>query len=241
LGIWLRDLTTGKETHVAPSPFVQRYPVVDASGSRVAYSSYEKGKRLVYVSAPGGIPEKVCEDCMRATDWSPDGKSLLIFAGNPYEVRTLDVSSHLQETILKHDTYNLLFARFSPDRRWVSFTVRTGNNRSWIAVARIDGTIPVPESNWIKIAEEKAEDWANWSEDGRKLYFTSKRDGHYCFWAQPLDPNSHTPAGEASAVRHFHGRIKYVHGGWSASAGKFAMQLDEDKGNIWMMSPPGEN
>jgi len=70
--IWLRDLATGQESHLANSSFVQRYPVINRSGNKIAFTSFENGKRLVYVSttSTGGVPEKVCEGCLRATDWS---------------------------------------------------------------------------------------------------------------------------------------------------------------------------
>ena len=131
--IWMRELATGKESSVAGSSFTQRYPVINASGARIAFSAYEKDKRIVYVSAPGGAPEKLCEGCLRATDWSNDEKTLLMFGGSPYQVDVLDLASHRQTPLLKHPTYNLLYARFSPDNRWVSFTARIQPNRGRIA------------------------------------------------------------------------------------------------------------
>jgi Tol biopolymer transport system component/DNA-binding winged helix-turn-helix (wHTH) protein len=238
MNIWLRDLATGQESHVANSSFVQRFPVINRAGDKIAFSSYESGKRLVYVSTPGGVPEKLCEGCLRATDWSRDEKALLIFGGNPYQINLLDVASRQQTTLLKHATYNLLYARFSPDNRWVSFTARIQPNRAWIMIAPIDGPRPVPESAWIKIAEEQAEDWANWSPDGKTLYFTSARDGHFCLWGQRIDANSRTPVGQAFAAQHIHGRVSYDKGGWSAAEGRIALVLNESAGNIWLMSHP---
>ncbi len=95
LNVWMRDLATGKESSVASSSFMQRFPVSQASGARVAFSVYEKDKRAVYVSTPGGAPEKVCEGCLRATDWSRDETRLLVFAGSPYQINLLDVASLL--------------------------------------------------------------------------------------------------------------------------------------------------
>jgi Tol biopolymer transport system component/DNA-binding winged helix-turn-helix (wHTH) protein len=239
LNIWQRTLATGQEWHVASSSFMQRYPVANASGGRIAFSSFENGKRLVYVSTPGGVPEKLCEGCLRATDWSRDEKALLIFGGNPYQINLLDIASRQQTALLKHTTYNLLYGRFSPDNRWVSFTERIQPNRGWIMIAPIEGPRPVPESAWIKIAEEQAEDWANWSPDGKTLYFASARDGHFCLWGQRIDANSHEPVGPAFAALHLHGRVSYVQGGWSAGGGRIAMALDESKGNIWLLSHAG--
>jgi len=234
--IWVRDLVTGKESIVASSSFRQRYPVIDASGTRIAFSVNEKDKRVVYVSTSGGVPEKLCEGCLRATDWSRDEKTLLVFGGNPYQIDVLDVASHQQTPLLKHPTRQLLYGRYSPDFRWVSFSIRTEPNRGLIAVAPLDASKPVHESDWITIAESGSEDWANWSPDGKTLYFTSSRDGHYCLWGQRLEPTSHRPVGQAFAVQHLHGRVSYQQDGWSAGAGRFALVLTEDTGNIWMLT-----
>jgi Tol biopolymer transport system component len=239
--IWLRDLATGKESHVAGSSSVQRYPMINASGSRIAFSVYEaSGKRSVYVFTQGGVPEKMCEGCLRATDWSRDEKTLLIFGGSPYHINILDIASRRQTVVLKHATWNLLYGHFSPDNHWLSFTARTQPNRAHIMIAPIDGPNPVPERAWIKIAEGAGEDWANWSPDGKTLYFTSARDGHFCLWGQRIEASSHRPVGEPFAVQHFHGRVSYQQGGWSAAGGRIAMVLGENTGNIWMMSRSGE-
>jgi Tol biopolymer transport system component len=241
LNIWTRDLATGKESIVAGSSFLQRFPVINAAGDRVAFSGYEKGKRVIYVSSPGGTPEKLCEGCLRATDWSRDEKTLLVFGGAPYQIDVLDVASHRQVPLLKHHDYNLLYGRFSPDDHWVSFTARTQPNRARIVIAPVDGPKPIPESSWITITKEGegAEDWADWSPDGKTLYFTSGRDGHTCLWGQRIDATSRQPVGGAFAVQHLHGRLSYQQGGWSAAGGRIAMVLREDTGNIWMMSRAG--
>ena len=237
--IWMRELATGKEVSVASSSFVQGFPVSDASGGRLAFSVYEKDKRAVYATTPGGEPERLCEGCLRASDWSRDEKTLLVFGGIPYQINALDVASHRQTPLLKHPTYNLAYGQFSPDNRWVSFTARIEANRARIAIAPVDGPRPVPESAWITIAEAGAIDFANWSPDGKTLYFFSRRDGHYCLWGQRIEAGSHRPVGEPFAVLHLHGRVYLGSYGWSAAGGRVAMALLEDTGNIWMMSRPG--
>ncbi len=237
--IWLRELATGSESQVARSPLVQRYPVIDASGSRIAFTVWENGKKSVYVSAPGGVPEKLCEGCVRASDWSHDGKSLLAFGGSPFQFFTLDLASYRQTTLLSYPNHNLLYGRFSPDDRWVTFTARIQPGHARIMIAPFGGPRPIPESAWIQIAEERDEDWANWSPDGETLYFTSARDGHTCLWAQRLDASSHRPKGEAFAVQHFHGRASYRQNGWWAAGGRIVVVLNERTGNVWMMSRSG--
>ncbi len=73
--IWIRDLASGKEWVATNSAFYERFPVMNSSGSRIAFSTYEENdKRSIYVAAPGGPPVRVCEACLRATDWSRDDK-----------------------------------------------------------------------------------------------------------------------------------------------------------------------
>ena len=241
LNIWLHDTVPGKETQVAASPFLQDYPAIDPSGSRIAYSSFEKDKRILYVTTPGGVPERLCEGCLRPTDWSRDGKTLVTFGGSPYRVSLLDIASHQQTPVLTHATYSLLYGRLSPDSQWISFTARVAPNRAWIMIAPIDShgaaAHTIAESSWIKISEEDAvEDSAAWSPDGNSLYFTSSRDGHVCLWRQRLDPHSHRPMGEAVGVQHFHERAMHGFRIWSAAGGRLAVTLMENSGNVWLMS-----
>jgi Tol biopolymer transport system component len=236
--VWIKDFSSGKESVVASSPLEQGYAVSNGNGSRVAYSVYEKDKRAVYVAAPGGVPEKLCEGCLRATAWSRDEKTLLMFGGDPYQVNILDIVSHRQTPLLKHPSYHLLYARFSPDNRWVSFTARIAPTRARILIAPIDGPKPVPESAWIAIADANIEDWADWSPDGRTLYFVSGKDGHNCLWAQRLQAASYQPIGEAFAVQHLHGRVYFWQRGLATGGGRIVMALAETTGNIWMMSRP---
>src|SRR5579864_3494473 len=49
--------------------------------------------------------------------------------------------------------FPLLYGRFSPDNRFVSFTARIGPNRSRIEIAPVD-VAPAPERGWIQISEE---------------------------------------------------------------------------------------
>lgn len=239
MGIWLRDLETGEESNVAISPFVRRYAEISPSGRMIAFSSFENEKRVMYISALNGAPEKVCDTCFRATDWSNDEKTLLVFEGNPYRISLLDIATRRITPILREANRHLLYARFSPDNGWISFTERVDPDHARIVIAPLRGMEPIPETAWIRITEEGLEDWANWSPDGNTLYFTSTRDGHTCLWAQRLDPETHKPAGDAFAVQHLHARLSYQQGGWSAAGGRLAMVLREDTGNIWMMSPPG--
>jgi Tol biopolymer transport system component len=234
----LRELATGKEQIVAPSSLVQGFPIASSSGDRVAYASYEPhDRRAVYVSSPSEAPQKICEGCLRATDWSSGDKGLLVFGEDPYQIDYVDVASHHRTTLLKHPVYRLLYGRYSPDNRWISFTARTDSSHGRIFIAPSDGLKPIADHTWIPVAEVAPDDYASWSPDGSSMYFTSSRDGFTCLWGQRLEAVSHRPEGKAFAVEHFHGRLRMNHKGWSVSDTRIAITLEQKTGCIWMMSP----
>src|SRR5260370_10989030 len=123
------------------------------------------------MEAPGAGPEKLFEEPSRATDWSSDEKTPLVFGGNPYQINILDVASHQQTPLLKHPTYNLLFGRFSPDNRWVSFTARIQPNRARIVIAPAHGPKPVPQADGSRSPRAVPAAPPTASPDGRRLYF----------------------------------------------------------------------
>ena len=73
---------------------------------------------------------------------------------------------------------------------------------------------------------------------GRSTSPPSEMDTDAC-GASVSTPVSHRPVGEAFVAWHFHGRESYAYccqDGWSAAAGRIAIALKQDTGNIWLMS-----
>lgn len=239
--VWIRDLQTNDESIVASSLFVQRYPVLSPSGHQVAYSVYDKNERSIYLASPTEHPVKLCDGCLRATSWSRDEKSLLVFGSNPYHISVLDIASRKQTPLLESPSDSLLYGRFSPEDRWVAFTERVQPDRARIMIAPTNGPVPIPQSAWIKIADVSGDDFANWSPDGKLLYFTSRRDGFGCLWAQRLNGVSGQPVGEPFPVQHFHGRLLFDHETWSVAKDRIVMALAQAKGDVWVMSRSDEH
>jgi Tol biopolymer transport system component/predicted Ser/Thr protein kinase len=247
-GIWLKDLQSGRESVLVTLSTTS--PQMSADGSRVAFYRTENQKSAIYIQpVGGGEAERACENCRLPNGWSHDGKKILsetdATRATNQTVVLVDPASGGKTVILSHPKYGISRGRFSPDDRWISFHQVTPTARR-IFVAAFHGAAAIPEDQWIPITDGKGMDrYADWSSDGRLLYFLSERDGFRCIWAQRLDPATKHPSGEAFPVRHFHTSRRSlmatadpVYTGMSVAAGKIVFSMVEQTGNIWMKDLP---
>ena len=254
LDVWLKDLTTGKETALTATPVEEAGPNITADGTKVSYSVIEDQKFNIYTVSlePDGAPgvlEKVCDGCGWSWDWSPDGRTILL--GREPAARltlsVLDVATRQITNLLQHPKYDMARARFSPDGRWISSNAGSAGSalaRNRIAVIPTDA--PPSEDKWIWITDDSTfHDKGRWSPDGNLLYYTSDRDGFKCIRAQRLDPATKRPVGPPFDVYHSHGaRSSLMNAGIpfmeiSMSRDRMVFNLEERTGNIWMADLSG--
>jgi Tol biopolymer transport system component len=227
--IWMRDLLTGEDFALTASWSDKYLPLFSHDGSRLSFSSYDDKKWNVYVMpASGGTPQRVCEDCGEATDWSSDGKRII---GNRLEGQSwvLDVASRRKTDLLATRQWAGP-GTFSPDNRWVSFSATDS-----VYVAPFQGENPIKESAWIPILDAAVADGV-WSPDGRLHYAVSHRDGFNCIWARRVDAVTKRPVGPPVAVFHSHNARFLLSGiSWLAIGhDKLLFDMGESTGNIWM-------
>ena len=246
--VWMKDLVSGRETALTATPSHEEEPVITADGTRVCYLAREDPYNVIYaIASTGGVPEKLCDDCGRPWDWSPDGGKILhlIPEGRKQPGRAIgliDVATRQKSVYLEHPEYTVGRARFSPDGRWVSFMAnhRTGRNR--VVVAPFHSGSGSREDQWITISEETSamQNKPRWSPDGNLLYYTSDVDGFRCIRARRLDPVTKRPIGRPIEVYHSHGARRslmnagILHMEISLAPDKLLFNLGETTGNIWL-------
>jgi Tol biopolymer transport system component len=107
-----------------------------------------------------------------ASDWSPDGQSLLVHSdrGGNFDIYRVDAVNGTASA-LTTDPATDDWATYSPDGRMIAFTSnRAGGYHIWLMSA--DG------SNPSRLTSGNGEDWLPiWSPDGKTLVFLSNRDG----------------------------------------------------------------
>lgn len=85
--------------------------------------------------------------------------------------------------------------RWSPDGRWIAYTVRGAETRASIWLVPADGGAP------RRVTDDGENDWGGaWSPDGRFLYFSSDRGGSMNLWRVAIDEGSGRVVGEPESV-----------------------------------------
>jgi dipeptidyl aminopeptidase/acylaminoacyl peptidase len=218
-------------TYEAP----REWPVLlSPAGDEMVYS----GDGVMRKRLPDGVPERIARrGWQQATSWSSDGRFLLVQRGWR-GLGILEVATGRDRELLRDDRYPIVEARFSPDDKWIAFTVAAPRHPQ-IFVA----SLQVGDAGRFELTGVDASAGSPaWSADGNQIYYLQSCQGFRCIWARRLDPRTHKPQGDAFAVRHFHqARYSLMNGidpqnvGLAAAGGRLIFGMFETTGNIWSL------
>jgi Tol biopolymer transport system component len=242
---------TGRETQLDPAPFVQfgTPPMISPDGSHVAYNLWRTGvpePDLYLISAAGGSPRRVCEDCGTPRGFSSDGKRVLTQKGSAHhgvgQIALVDVATGKSVVVLSDSQHAIWNAYYSWDDKWMAFLMQTGAHRFRICITPVEDFVPAGPDHWIELTTGEYHDHhQQFSPDGNTMYFASNRDGFTCIWALKLDPATKRPLGAPFAVQHFHYSHR-MYAGVSApndmevcvARDKIVTNVDEYHLDVWM-------
>jgi eukaryotic-like serine/threonine-protein kinase len=235
-GVWIRDLSTGRERQLAATPRVPLNPVISVDGRWVGYTvtTVELGGQAgpgtgYVVETAGGAPRRVCDDC-EIYQWSRDNTHLYVVDRGAVVTR-LDLASGSRTQVIAASAVDRPL--LSPNERWLVF-----NSRRKVFVAPLYPDRATPEEEWLMVHSSiGAERSAGLSPDGGLLYLLLERDGFRCLYARRLDPVNGHPMGEPFLVHHFHDasrRWGSTGFGNATVTGMFLAELHEASSNIWM-------
>jgi len=240
--VWLRDLTTGKETVAVTGGAGGGYFLRSSGllhhwrpdGDYLLDLSTGESRRIVEVGGIGGIG-----DFDRKEEWA------LLRHDTPNAAwDALDLKSGNRTPLLRTEHWPIYLAHFSPDDRWIVFLAFTGPGTDRIYVARPHGLQEIPQTEWSPITDGSAlVDKPTFSPDGRLIYFTRDEIGSRSIYAIRFDPESGRPIGGPFLVYEFRGprlsmlSVNLSDLGLDVAQDKIVMVLAESNWNIWMAEP----
>jgi Tol biopolymer transport system component len=151
-----------------------RVPVWAPDSDHVAFQSDREGDLAIFSQRADGTapPERLTnpdKDTAHVPEsWSPDGKTLLfsVAKGSTYTLAALSFPDKTVSTLAGIESAQPPSAAFSPDGRWVAYSVRTTEAAS--AALNVQ---PFPQTGAIyRIA--RAGIHATWTRDGKELLYS---------------------------------------------------------------------
>jgi Tol biopolymer transport system component len=179
--LWVFDVSTGAATRFTTSARTEfaDSPVWSPDGSRLVYTLMRRGQEGIYMRAATGqgaeeLLYKNPGAFMNLTDWSSDGRFLSfaisdIRAGALY-ILPLEGGPERKAIEIFHSDLRVLWPRFSPDGRYLSYVVLDKANRREVFVRPSDPA--VHEGPW-QISDGSFRS-AYWVHGGKELYYVGR-------------------------------------------------------------------
>jgi eukaryotic-like serine/threonine-protein kinase len=237
--ILARDLSSGIERVLVKDKGLG-WAKLTPDGSRVFYTlSGQEQSALYSIPSGGGQAIRHLDSAEKPWDVSGDGSRILAMTSSaPRGVRSVDLRSGQRSTFLSHPTWNLYWATFSRDEKWVAFTAKTGPDRSKVYATPFRDGDPSNPDEWVPVTDGAGADTGpQWSPDGKRIYFFSDRDGFRCIWFARFENGR---ASAAMPLRHFHTQRQNLNNipistlQLAASRDRLVFDLNELTGNIWL-------
>jgi len=128
---------------------------------------------------PAGSLRRVGNVLAHAATWTPDGQYIVYGSGSDLYLIRPDGSQVRKLTTLPGAAMNL---HFSPDGRWIRFTLQNAeNNVSALWEVQANGNVlrPVLTAGWNQRSQECC---GNWTHDGKYFFFESSQGSRQDIW-----------------------------------------------------------
>jgi Tol biopolymer transport system component len=257
--LWAKSLADGRETLLTGADDFRRVnPILSNDGTRLVYmrsgpaqvETDPQVSRTLALRTLSGGDEQIVTSPMQGrislTDWTPDGKWILMSSDlqTPGRVALclfpLDAAPRAEtqmRMIASDPEFNLWQGRFSPDGRWISFNAFNATDPSVSTVYVISAS----GGEWVKLTEGRYwDDKPRWSPDGKAIYFVSNRTGFFNVWKVRFDPSSGKPLDQPTRVTNFESTTQMIMPNivqleMALTSDRIILPMMETSGGIWVL------
>jgi Tol biopolymer transport system component len=172
--LWRSRIDGSERLQLTAPPMRALLPCWSPGGKRIAFMDFSPGKpsKIYLVSAEGGTPELLFEEQRNQNrpSWSPDGNSI-VFSYLPgletaHGIFVLNLGTH--RVVQLPGSQGLLLGEWSPDGRYI--VARRSDHQALML-------FDLKTQTWAELAKGEL-NWANWSRDGRHVYFERHGSEH---------------------------------------------------------------
>ena len=257
--LWAKSLADGRETVLTGADDFRRVnPILSNDGTRLIYvrsgpaqvETDPQVSRTLALRTTSGGDEQILTSPMQGrislTDWTPDGKWILMssdlqtpgrVALAVFPLEAAPRAETQMRVIASNPEYNLWQGRFSPDGRWISFNAFNATDPSVSTVYVVSAS----GGEWIKLTEGRYwDDKPRWSPDGKAIYFVSNRTGFFNVWKVRFDPASGKPLDQPTRVTDFESTTQMIIPNiiqleMALTSDRIILPMMETSGSIWVL------
>ncbi len=164
-----RNLTGSAGVH-------ERSPAWSPKGDQIAWFSDESGEYKLQVWGPDNRLKDYTmggAGFYRTPVWSPDGKKIC-YVDNSYSIYIIDLSTGIINkfnTEIMHDLFDLMIGKWSPDSKWIAYTMISKTNIQRVYLYSLDRNQSFPVTDGLSDCTEPIFD-----NSGKYLYFFGSTD-----------------------------------------------------------------
>ena len=202
--IFLLNTQTGEETAVVNAGTHVQSPILDESGSWLAYQQVENdGSSAIYAGQVGGTMKQVCGNCMDPMGWFQHDRAFFFRDGTHGTVNMMNPRDDSQKIILQEAGRSIGDVSWSSQNGLLLF-IESREDRKRMYIVRLNPQTGDVESSWIPVPVGDGVPWhPRWSGDGKTIFYVSNADGFSCVYG--LSFNASTKKfGTPFDVAHFH-------------------------------------
>jgi serine/threonine protein kinase len=247
--VWIKDTSSTTERRLLGTGLEIMSPIIDDTGTLLAFEAREKNVPSIFVSVDGGPPKRLCIGCSLPTSWFDSNRGILYREGSPSSINIIDPHDGKHQLVLKQDGVSLSEPSWSAKTEYLLFTRQDkGEGSKQIFAVHFPKSTASVEGTWIPITEaSESSDKPRWSGDGRTIFYLSTRDGFSCLWGQAFSSETGETSGPPFAVMHYHNRRNSIDVvaprsfNLSVAGDSIYFNLGESSSSIWIGKLRSEN